>query len=193
MNDSEIDNSNKSKLLLENNDFSFMRMRKNYYKLYFHIENKNLLLHKLINFDFLKLIFDLNSDIYEKVHLEKKSEYEAVAVLVMKNFFEDFGLPQRFTHVRVIKNIDKENLRISFHSQSIRDVRPEIVPPESELLDIQDMFIICDSETQHKIKFEINFQFANHINVPEFAEKIISMIINKIFKRVKLFIENITI
>ena len=53
------------------------------------------------------------------------------------------------------------------------------------------MICICDIETHHKINFtfEINFD-KNRIIPPLFVQKMIGVIMNKIFKRVKQFIEN---
>jgi hypothetical protein len=45
--------------------------------------------------------------------------------------------------------------------------------------------------TDHAIAFNFNILFNPDINIPPFAEKMVGIIINKIFKRVKQFIENV--
>jgi hypothetical protein len=50
---------------------------------------------------------------------------------------------------------------------------------------------ICDVLTPHKINFSFTVLFEDYVKIPQFAEKLVGVILNKIFKRVKLFIENI--
>ena len=50
---------------------------------------------------------------------------------------------------------------------------------------------ICDVLTPHKISFSFTVLFEDYVKIPQFAEKLVGVILNKIFKRVKLFIENI--
>ena len=188
---SEYDEYNK--VLYDKEGFRFIKICKNNYKLYFSMENKKIILKNIINFDFLKLIYDLNPDIYEKVKLDKLNEEEAYIVLVLKNLFEDLGLPQRFNYVHVHKIVDKETNSVIFNAKTIKNVRPDIVPQDAQLLDLQDMSIICDSVTDNKINFYVNILFEDYVVVPNFAEKVIGLIVNKIFKRVKQFIENIRI
>ena len=90
------------------------------------------------------IIDDLNPDVYEKVNIEKidSGKDEVIATLLMKHFFEDLGLPQRFSFVH-IKKIIEEN-RTIFKSQSIKSHRPEGMPEDAELMSIQDLTCICD-------------------------------------------------
>jgi hypothetical protein len=67
------------------------------------------------------------------------------------------------------------------------------MPPESELLDIKNLNITCNIVSPHQLIINFEIILEEHIIVPIFAEKMIGMIINKIFKRIKQFIENIRI
>ena len=49
--------------------FVFTKNEKNNYSLSFEMVNKNIILSKIIDFNLVKLIYDLNSDIYEKINL----------------------------------------------------------------------------------------------------------------------------
>jgi hypothetical protein len=40
------------------------------------------------------------------------------------------------------------------------------------------------------MNFSFTVQFEDYVEIPAFAEKIVGLILNKIFKRVKQFIEN---
>jgi hypothetical protein len=107
----------------------------------------------------------------------------------MKHFFEDLGLPQRFSFIHMRK-IEEER-KITFNSKSIKTHRPPNMPEDSELMAIQDLTCICDIITPHKLNFSSNIIFEPYMNIPPFAEKMVGMILHKIFKRVKQFIENV--
>jgi hypothetical protein len=66
------------------------------------------------------------------------------------------------------------------------------MPKDSELIAIENMISICDIISPHKVDFSFNV-YGDSMNVPSFAEKMVAMISNKIFKRVKQFIENVRI
>lgn len=169
--------------------FVFTKNEKNKYSLSFEMENNNIILSKIIDFNLVKLIYDLNNDIYEKVNLKIINENEATINLLMKHLFEDLGLPQRFSYVHIKKNC-QEN-RITFESETIKSERPEGMPVDSELVPIRKMVSNCDIITPHKIRFTFHVLFENNMLVPPVAEKLIGLILYKIFNRVKQFIENV--
>jgi hypothetical protein len=176
-------------VLFDKDGFKFIRVIKNHYKLTFTMENNNIIISKIIDFNLIKLIYDLNKDVYEKVNIEKINDNEIIATLLMKHFFEDLGLPQRFSFIRMIKITEEK--KITFNSKSIKTHRPSNMPEDSELMAIQDLTCICDIITPHKVNFSANIIFEPYMNVPPFAEKMVGMILHKIFKRVKQFIENV--
>ena len=105
-------------ILYSKEGFTFIRKQKNDYSLTFQMENNNIILSKIIDFNLIKLIYDLNSDIYEKVNLNIINDNEATVNLLMKHLFEELGLPQRFSYLH-IKRIVSEN-NITFMSESIK-------------------------------------------------------------------------
>jgi hypothetical protein len=58
-------------ILFDKDGFKFIRVRKNHYKLSFNMENNNIIISKIIDFNLIKLIYDLNQDVYEKVNIQK--------------------------------------------------------------------------------------------------------------------------
>lgn len=178
-------------ILYNKEGFEFVKIYNNKYSLQFEIENKNIILNKIIDFSLIKLIYDLNTDIYENVSLKLINENEAVMVMLIKNLFEDLGMPQRFSYVNVKKYTDEN--KIVFISQSIKTERPEGIPIHAEQLPLNIMTCTCDILTSHKILFSFDISFSDKMTIPPFAEKMIGLIIFKIFNRVKRFIENFTI
>ena len=176
-------------ILLNKEGVQFSRVQTKHYRLTFSMENPNIILANIIDFNLIKLIYDLNVDIYEKVILNKISDNEAIVTILIKHFFEDVGLPQRFSFLHIKKFVEES--RIIFVSQSIRSHKPEGMPEEAELMAINDLTSVCDIITPHKINFSFNIIFDPIMNIPPFAEKVVGLIIFKIFKRVKQFIENV--
>jgi hypothetical protein len=183
--------TNLETVLFDKEGFKFSRIKKNHYNLIFTMENNNINLSKIVDFSLIKLIYDLNSDVYEKVNIEKLNDNEAIITLLMKHFFEDLGLPQRFSYVHMKKFVEER--KIIFHSQSIKSHKPPNMPDDSELMAIKNMISICDIITPHKVLFSFNITFDEEMNIPPFAEKMVGIISHKIFKRVKQFIENVRI
>jgi hypothetical protein len=107
----------------------------------------------------------------------------------MKYFFEDLGLPQRYSFIHMKKEVEED--KINFIAQSIKTHKPEGMPEDAELMSLQNMIAICDIITPHKINFSFNVIFDSEMKFPPFAEKMVGMILYKIFKRVKQFIENV--
>lgn len=178
-------------ILFYKEGLKFVKVKKNCYKLNFSMENNNIILSKIIDFNLIKLIYDLNADIYENVFIEKINENEVIATMLMKHLFEDIGLPQRFSYTHINKFV--EDNKITFLSNSIKSSRPHGVPADSELMAIENMTIICDIITSHKVNFSLNIIFEQDVTVPSFLEKVVGVIVGKIFKRVKQFIENVRI
>ena len=169
--------------------FIFTKNEKNNYSLSFEMLNNNIILSKIIDFNLVKLIYDLNNDIYEQVNLKIINDDEATINLLMRHLFEDLGLPQRFSYLH-IKKTPQEN-SIMFESQTIKSERPPGMPDNAELIPIKTMKCNCDIVTPHKIKFTFNVLFENYMLVAPVVEKLVGLIIYKIFNRVKQFIENV--
>jgi hypothetical protein len=178
-------------VLFDKDGFKFSKVKKNHYKLTFSMENNNIILSKIIDFNLIRLIYDLNPDVYEKVNVEKLNDDEIIVTLLMKPFFEDLGLPQRFSFLHMKKN--NEDNKIIFNAESIKGNRPEGMPEEAELMALKNMIGVCDIITPHKVNFAFNEIFDESMNIPPFAEKLVGVIIHKIFKRVKQFIENVRV
>ena len=187
-----MDDDNTNDIILFNKEgFHFSRIQKNNYKLEFCMENNYIVLPKIVDFNLIKLIYDLNNDVYENVEIEKLNDCEVVATILMKHLFEDLGLPQRFSFIR-IKKTTEEN-KIIFTSQSIKSYRPTEIPENAVLMSIEELIITCYIISPHNIQFIVNVKFDPIMNIPNFIEKIIGVILHKVFKRVKQFIEKVRI
>ena len=177
--------------LFDKEGFVFKREKINHYNLTFSMENNNINLPKIIDFGLIKLIYDLNPDVYEKVNIEKINDNEITATILMKHLFEDLGLPQRYSYINMNKTI--EDNKIIFKSHSIKDKKPLNMPQDSQLMSIENLICTCDVITEHKIHFSASIIFDKDMFVPPFVEKMFGMILHKIFKRIKQFIEKLSL
>ena len=180
-----------SKILYEKDGMKFTKLSDKKYSLDFSMENKNIIMANIIDFNLIKLIYDLNGDIYESVDFNKISENEVIVTLLMKHLFEDLGLPQKYSYLHMKKIVN--NKQIIFRSQSIQSERPQGIPDDAELMAMKENIGICNIITPHKIHFSFTVLFEDYVKIPQFAEKMVGLILNKIFKRVKQFIENVRI
>jgi len=178
-------------ILLNKNGLEIVKCAKNKYTLRFHLENNNIYIKKIIDFPLIKLVYDLNPDVYEQTNIEKIDETQAKVTLLLKHFFEDLGLPQRYSYIHVTKHIERNN--VTFVTKSITTEKPDGMPIDSKLLPIQDLIASFEIDSPHIANVTFNILFDERFNIPVFAEKIIVHILCKVFTRVKQFIENITI
>ena len=179
------------KVLFEKDNMKFTKITDKKYCMTFSMENQNIVLANVIDINLIKLIYDLNPDVYESVLLEIINDDESIVTLVLKNFFEDLGLQQKYSYLHIKKTIS--NNTIIFNSQSIKSERPPNIPAGAERVAMKENIGVCEIITPHKVNFSFTVLFEDNIIIPVFMEKMIGVILNKIFKRVKQFIENITI
>lgn len=183
---------NESKMLIVNKDYKMTKIRKNTYLFEYEIENNNILLCKILDFEFIKLIHEINKhDIFEDFDLEIKNDSRAVVFILFKHFYADFGVSQKYTHLNV--SIDKTPTQIVYKASTNEDVPKN---REAEIMPVKDVTVICDLITPHKVSIKTTTEFDNNhlmIDLPEFIEKLASTIISKIFLRTKQFIEKIYI
>ena len=177
-----------SKILYEKDDMKFTKLENKKYCLEFSMENKNINMVNIVDFSLIKLIYDLNCDIYESVDLQKLNENQATVTLLMKHLFEDLGLPQRYYYLHMTKIVD--NNQIVFRSQSIYTERPPGIPDDAKMMAMKENIGVCDIVTPHKVNFSFTVIFEEYVEIQPFAEKMTGLILNKIFNRVKQFIEN---
>jgi hypothetical protein len=187
---------NNETILLDKDGFKFYKTKDNDYYSSFCLNNPNIILPQIIDFNLMKLIYDLNTDIYEKTNLTINDDDTAVITVLLKHFFKDLGLPQKYSVLQMQRILDED--KIIFIGQTKNNIDSEYltnygIPINAELLSISNIKNICKIVNPHKIDCSFYITFDKNITIPPFVEKIISNIIHKIFIRVKQFIENIVI
>ena len=180
-----------STLVFSKEGLNIIKNNKNNYSLLFSIENNNIYLPKIIHFNTINILCDLYHDLIEKYDLQiNENKNEAIIYILFKHLFEDLGLPHYYIYIHITKNITEnitENITFEFKSIKLNDISIEVEP-----INITTGIVNCSIITSHKISIEWNILISN-IDIPECVEKILGLIIYKLFNRIKQFIENINI
>ena len=182
---------NEQKIILQKDGLTFKKEARNHYTLHHFLENENIIMEKIIDFSLIKLVYDLNPDVYMKSSVNKLNENQATIFCLLNHFFEDFGLPQRYSHVHCVKK--KEGNIISFKNQTIYDKTSLDLPEEAEIMPLRELDASFTIINDHKIEANCEVKFDPNLTIPIFAEKMIGVILLKVFKRLKQFIEKINI
>lgn len=180
---------NETEILYNKEGTKISKISDGYFHINFSIQNQNIILASVLNFDMLKLIYDLNPDICEKVELQKINENECLITILVKNFFEDLGIAQKFSCLKVQKTVDKS---IHFRFQTHKNYQPKWITDDIELAVIDEIHVVCTSKSPHDVDFFCSIQFPTN-NIPAFVQKMSVMIVHKIINRLKQFIENVKI
>jgi hypothetical protein len=166
------------------------------YNIKFHLENNKIQLDNIIDFHLIKLLYELNQDIYEKIDLKIFNDTQATLLAINKHLFQDLGISQKYTHLEITKKKEELN-KIIFDLQTIK-INPQehslshLIPEKAERLPIEQFLVVCNIINKHKIEILIDFKIdIDTIELPDFVENALCKIFIKMFKRVKQFIENI--
>jgi hypothetical protein len=179
-------------ILFQKDNFSFIKQNQHNFSLTFILENNQINLYELINFGFIKLIYQLNSDIIELFDLTYIDENTVIASILLKPFFQDIGISQKYLHLKISKCVPQIGL-IQFTSESITNEKLSLsLSPDCELININNFVINCLT-CDNKLNVEISIILDDTIIIPNVVETIIGPICYKMFKRIKQFIDNLSI
>ena len=176
--------------IINKNDIKFIKLSENKFNLSFDLNNTNILLPSIINFDLIQLINKLNPIIFEHMIINNISDHEINVNILLNDIFADLGLPHYYLALNVRKVITDYN-QISFNCSSF-DNKLDIYPADVELIPIQKFDIHFDIIQNHNIKINCDIDLIDNHNIPSFSEKMIGNIIYNIFNRLKQFIEKVS-
>jgi hypothetical protein len=206
-------NQSEQKIIHQKNGIVIKLLDKNKYELSFEIENNNIILKKLINFQLMRIIYEVNKDIFDDFSLDiysrgcgvvtdpesvalgnvaDDSDNEADIYLSFKHFFEDLGFQKRYNLLHVNMHNDTNCVIFTANTRYNTPLKHTNVNVNSTILPIDNLQITCNIVTAHKIKIVNVITFNTSFEIPGFVEKMSVQIFNKIFLRIKQFIENYT-
>jgi hypothetical protein len=104
--------------IIDKNGINLTKMTFTNYNLTFDINNNNMRLPSIINFDLIQLIVKLNPNIFENIESESESESNKKINVLFKDLFSDIGLPQYYTSLNINKSVLDAN-KIVFTSGTL--------------------------------------------------------------------------
>ena len=73
-----------AKLLIDKGEIKLIKKGDDDYNMVFGLENPTINLNSLINNNLVKLIYDLNMDLFEDIEIEKINDYESTIFILFK-------------------------------------------------------------------------------------------------------------
>ena len=184
----------KTNTLMDKNGMKINKLTNNEYTVSFSIKNNKFVLPSIIIFDMVKLIFDLNPDIYEKSILKKNTTLENATICsLMKDLYSDLGIPQSYVCMAVEMINLSDIIRFNCLPLSNKTTPLEFSSiPDLYLLPFKNLIIDCNILTNHHIEINCRINIDDDIEIEQFIEKMVITIVYKIFIRLKQFIENLS-
>jgi hypothetical protein len=181
-------NKDKQKIIIQNNNFSFIKQSNNHYKISGIIENKNILIKNIINFNFLELICKINNELFEIIELKIDNENEAYLFLLVKPIFKNFGILQRYISLKIIQSqiMDTviftcipylDNALINKYSNNI------IHAP------IFKIIVQCNIHNPYKFELNKHIYLEENFIFPSIIEQLMGNIFKKIYKKIVKTVE----
>lgn len=186
----ENTNTKYERKISEGKSFLLVRVTTNKYHLTSAIQNNNIYMDKLLNFNLINLIYQTNLDNFEKINLNVISEDEARVFLLMKPLFKELGLKQRYICFD-IKSIKTEK-GISFGLTQNVDYGLQMNDClNAHMLPIKHILYNFELVGPHKLILNQYISFDPEIGMPSMVEPVFGIIMKAMYKRTKHFIEGL--
>lgn len=177
-------------IIINKNNFQFIKLDSNHFNLVFEINNPNIILPKIINFDLINLIYKLNPNVFEQIYTDKIDEKEIHINSLLRDLFGDLGLPQYYSSLNVIK---RETTDSNIVFDCIANANSGVkVSDGCERVPLEKVIVNFGIVSDHKVYISCDIILLEDHGLPPFFEKITGNLIYNIFNKVKQFIENVT-
>ena len=158
----------------------------------FECENPKINLKKLINLKIYNILFELNKDIFDNIHVNKINKNEANVMFLFKSIGKEVGIKKKFlyTKTKIIKN--KENKSISFITNDEEYNLDKNISSKYDKIETKYENLFIKKINKHKIQLQYMFNYDIKEELPIYMENVMGFMMKKIFFRLKNFIENLT-
>lgn len=185
-----------NKILLDKNGVKFIKLLNDTFNISFSVEN-SLDVRPLINLNLIKLLHDLNPDLFESYTVVNISENEWHICLLFKDLFFDLGIPQYYykfslsSYVNINQDPSTSTIKfiitpINYLENMNTDSTTLMFVP---LIQCEIVYTVINNTTG---EFNITANINNAGLFNSFFEKMIAMILYKVVNRLKQFISTIT-
>lgn len=186
-----------TKILLDKNGVKFIKVTDETFNISFTVENSQDV-RPLINLNLIKLLHDLNPDLFESYSGVNRDENEQHIYILFKDLFADLGIPQYYYNFSLAScssnaNANQDSSTIRFIITPINYL--ENINTDSTTLmfvPLTNCEIVCTLINNTLGHFNITVHTTNAELFNSFFEKMVAMIVYKVVNRLKQFITTIT-
>jgi len=173
--------------ILNNKDIQISQ-NENSYNLQYRIINNQFYLDKLINFQFLNIIHELNKSLFDDFKIQIISEDKATLYILFKWLFKDFDIKQYAVLLNINRSTFKDE-QICFECSSVSNDNFS-VPKNIQILNVDNCTICFDISDKHNIHVDNTIIFQKKPTILPYVQKMTAQIISKMIMNTKQFIEN---
>jgi hypothetical protein len=181
----EISNRNGVSLMYKKNDDQID------FKLNLEIINNQVYMDTFIDFNIFKLIETLNTDIIECIYMEQTNTLDTMNIcMVLKPIGKEFGLSQKYILSRTTKIQSVHN--VQFISSDLKELGAIKLNVKAEPVKKNSANLNIDIMSRFHLNVTYSFNLELETELPIYMEKLPGQLIQKMFIRLKTFLENIS-
>ena len=168
-----------------------MKLSNNIFKLETYVENKNIFLEKILNFDLIHLFYKVNNQYFEAVDFRLLNENEAILFILMKPLFQQLGCHSRYVNLKITKKIENDKC-ISFTANVHHELSAKAKDfPTALPSPLMKVYIIFNIINSHNIHISEELTFDDKYAGFTILEKLMSPVLKIIFKQSVQAVEQI--
>ena len=178
-----------NKIISNKDGIIFTKLSKNEYTFTTKTINTNINLKEHMNVYVFKHFEKFKQNFLHKIDLIFINNNEGVILFLFKHFFEDIGFPQYYFHKYVnLEKLDDENIIIHFTSNNLE--HNYLITDETEEFCFDKFQIKLNFDDEHNLTGILYVEVNENMELYNFIEKIIGVILTKIILILKYIIEN---
>jgi len=178
-----------NKIISNKDGIIFTKLSKNEYTFTTDIINTNHNLKEIINVYIFKHFEKFKQNFLDNIHLNFISKDEGTILFLFKHFFEDIGCPQYYFHKYAkLEKLENENIIIDLTSNNLE--KNYLITDDAEEFCFDKFQIKLNFEDDHKVNGILYVEVNENMELYNFIEKIIGVILTKIILILKYIIEN---
>ena len=181
--------------LINKNDNVTIKKESNKYIISCEIENININVENLFNnnFNFIQLIYNINSELFEIIDIKNSNENvnEAFCYLLIKHHFQNLGVYQRYIVLKINKIYNPNNNTI-FNGVSYPEYNNYTKSNNTAILaPIKNIIVECNIINNHKFNLITTILLEESFIFPTMIEQLTIPIFRKCYKNIKNVLQNI--
>ena len=178
-----------NKIISNKDGIIFTKLSKNEYTFTTTFLNSNINLKENINVYIFKHFDKFKQNFLDNIDLNFINKDEGIILFLFKHFFEDVGFPQYYFHKYAkLEKLENENIIIDFTSNNLE--KNNLITDETEEFCFNRFQIKLNFDDDNKANGLLFVEVNENMELYNFIEKIIGVILTKIILILKYIIEN---